>query len=152
MGKSSKPANSCRRIVAIVGIWLALGSAAWTQCVITGGTNYGSIVQNCNFAPPPLTILSKDFERIKMPDGTFRQQIFVQVGQPITLLLVACGDGVTDLGAAPWPAWMASASDKMTRENCVAHRFFNTAPGRWAMWVDLKVKDAKFTLQPVIEP
>jgi hypothetical protein len=141
-----------RGLIAIVAALLASISASWAQnCVISGGNNYGSIIQNCTALPPPLSVVSKEFENISMPDGTFRHQIFVQVGQPITLLLIACGDGVLDLGASPFPAGMSSVSEKMTRENCVAHRFFNTAPGRWAMWATTNAKDTKFTLQPVIE-
>jgi hypothetical protein len=86
-----------------------------------------------------------------MPDGTFRHQIFVQVGQPITLLLIACGNGVIDLGGGPSPAGMSMKSARMSHENCVAQRFFNTTPGRWLMWATTNAKDTQFTLQPVIE-
>jgi len=131
---------------------LAFISAARAQnCVITGGINYGSIIQNCTALPPPLTIISKEFENKAMPDGTFRHQIFVQVGQPVTLVLAGCGDGVIDVEASPFPAGMTSESDKITQGKCVAHKFFNTSPGRWAIWVTTNAKDTQFTLQPIIE-
>jgi hypothetical protein len=150
MGVSCRIANRASLIVAALLVFISESRAQ--NCVITGGTNYGSITQNCTALPPPLTVLSNEFEAIAMPDGTFRHQIFVQVGQPVTLLLIACGDGVVDLGAGPYPAGMSSVSGKMTHENCVAHRFFNTSPGRWAMWATTNAKDTKFTLQPIIEP
>lgn len=123
------------------------------NCVITGGTNNGSIIQNCNFAPPPLTVISKDFENIRMPNGTFRRQILVQVGQAVTLLLVACGDDVSEVGGSPTPAGMVSQSDLMVHasDKCVGRRVFNTQPGKWNLWVTTKAEDSKFTLQPMIE-
>lgn len=137
---------------AIVAIWLASASACLAQnCVISGGTNFGSIIQNCYFAPPPLSIISKEFENTRLPNGSFQHQIFVQIGQPVTLLLIACGDGVVDVDGSPWPAGMTSESEKMTHENCVAHRLYNAAPGRWALWVTTAREESKFTLQPIIE-
>jgi hypothetical protein len=132
---------------------MPVAQAQTGNCVITGGMNYGSIIQNCNFAPPPLSVISKEFENIRMPDGTFRRRIFVQVGQPITLLLIACGDDVSDVSGGPSPAGMSSQSDLMVHasEKCVGRRFFNTQPGKWEMWATTKAEDSKFTLQPVIE-
>ena len=68
MGVSCRTANKAALIAAAL---LAITSASRAQnCVITGGTNYGSITQNCTALPPPLTVLSKEFENIGMPDGT----------------------------------------------------------------------------------
>jgi hypothetical protein len=123
------------------------------NCVISGGENFGTITQNCtiNPQPAPLSIISKDFDNVAGPNGSFRRQIFVKIGQPSTLLLIACGDGVVDLGASPWPAGMVSVSNKMTKDNCLAYRFFNTSPGQWAFWVDTSAADTKFKLEPSIE-
>ena len=89
----------------------------------------------------------------RMPDGTFRRRIFVQVGQPVTLLLTACGDGISDLVLIPTPAGMTTPSDLMVHaaDKCVGRRLFNTQPGKWEMWVTTKAEDSQFTLQPVIE-
>jgi hypothetical protein len=142
-------------IAAVVVLFASIHAcqAQSQNCLITGGTNFGTITQNCviNPEPAPLSIISKQFENKAMPDGTYQHQIFAQVGAPITLLIVACGDGVIDLGASPWPAGITSQTNKMTHENCVAYRYFNTTPGRWAMWVTTKSEDTKFTLQPIIQ-
>jgi hypothetical protein len=153
--RSNRTANSWRLAVAVVAAWLALVSAGFAQnCTITGGTNYGTITQNCviNPAPAPLSLITDKFKVIPMPDGTFQHQIIVRIGQPMTLFAAACGDGVLDVGASPEPAGMVAVSQKMTKDDCVAHRFFNTAPGRWAMWVTSRAADTKFTFQPNIEP
>jgi hypothetical protein len=138
-------------IVTLAILLASISECRAQNCVISGGTNYGSIIQNCNFTPPPLSIVSSAFENIRMPDGTFRHRIFVQVGQPITLLLVACGDGILDLDAGPTPAGATYQSGKMTNGNCIAYRYFNTPPGKWEMWVTSKAEDTKFTLQPIVE-
>lgn len=127
--------------------------AQMNNCVITGGANFGTINQTCiiNPTPVPVTIISKEFEKSSMPNGAFQHLLFMQIDAPITLLAIACGQGVTNLDASPWPAGMAATSEKMTKGDCLAYRFFNTAPGRWALWVTTKTADTKFTLQPVIE-
>jgi hypothetical protein len=147
-------AAELRRIVLAFAIFANLTSLGWAQsCTITGGTNFGTITQNCviNPTPAPLSVVSEKFEVIPMPEGNFRHQIFVQVGATINLLAVACGDGVLDVHAAPFPAGTVSVSGKITNQDCVAYRFFNTALGRWAIWVTTKARDTKFILQPIVE-
>jgi hypothetical protein len=151
MGRSTRPALIS--VALATALYSSGASAQTSNCVITGGTNYGSITQSCviNPAPAPLSVISDKFETIAMPNGTYRQQIFVQMGGPSILATVACGDGVLDVGASPWPAGMTATSEKIINGNCVAYKYFNTAPGRWAMWVDTKAPDTKFELHPIIQ-
>ena len=139
-------------IIATV-LWFAAGTAARAEnCVIEGGNTEAAVAHNCIISPrpAPLSIVSKDFENSREQDGTWRHQLFVQIGKPMTLFLAACGDGVVDVGGSPWPAGKAEISDKSSRDNCVGHRMFNIAPGRLAIWVITSAEDTKFTLHPVV--
>lgn len=142
------------RLVAVAASWLACGSGASAQnCVIKSGTNDSAITQNCEANPRtnPLSIVSKGFENSSEENGTWRHRLFVQIGRPINLFLAACGDGVVDVGGAPWPSGVAAFSGRITRENCVGHRAFKVEPGRWTFWVITAAHDSQFTLHPVIQ-
>ncbi len=143
-----------RRLIVVATLCLACGSEVSAQnCVIKSGTNDSAIAQNCATSPRtnPLSIVSKEFASSGAENGTWRHRLLVQIARPINLFLAACGDGVVDVGGAPWPGDVAAFSEKMTRENCVGHRIFKVDPGRWSFWVITAAHDSEFTLHPVIQ-
>jgi hypothetical protein len=139
-------------MAAAAVIWLLSATAAWAQnCLITGGTNYGGITQNCTFVPPPLSILMDHFENRQDKDGLFDHRILVRFNAPVNMTLIACGDGVADVTAFPWPAGMMVGPSTTTHGNCTEKLFPNIAPGQWVFSVRTKAERDQFTLQPVMQ-
>jgi hypothetical protein len=139
---------------AVIGAtWLAFLCPATAQsgCIITGGTNYGSITQNCNFAPPPLSFMMDRFETTKVQDK-FEHRTLVRANAPVTLALIACGDAVVDVNAFPWPAGMMVGPGPAEKSgNCTRKIFPNLTPGQWVFSVQTIGENDKFTLQPITQ-
>jgi hypothetical protein len=141
-----------RCVVAIVAVWLVSVAASWAQnCVISGGTNYGSITQNCSFVPPPLSLQMDHFENQKSADGSFDHRILVRFNAAVNMILTACGEGVVDLDAFPWPAGMMVGPTTSKHDNCIQKNFPNISPGSFVFSVKTNVENAPFTLQPVLQ-
>jgi hypothetical protein len=131
----------------------AQGASTNGSCVISGGTNFGTITQNCviNPLPPPIILLDKDFTVGAQADGSFNHAIKVRLTQTADLILAACGDQVVDVDASPYPAGMMASPDTAHQKNCILKRFQNAAAGKWVIVVKTSTKDSKFTLEPSLE-
>ncbi len=137
---------------AFIILWLLSGAVA-QSCVIASDTHDNAVSQNCaaGSRSVALVVVSKEFENLPEHEGTWRHRLVVEFRKQTTLFLAACGDGVLDVGGAPWPSGTIAAADKVTRQDCVGRRMFNLASGRWSIWVTTTAEDTKFTLHPVVQ-
>lgn len=78
------------------------------NCVVSGGTNFGTIIQNCaptpqvvTFDPPPGQPL------VPIQDnGRFIYRLLARVIGPTDIRVIGCGEDLTDLwGARDQPEW-----------------------------------------------
>lgn len=141
---------------SVSGLWVSSSASQQQfvppqQCVINGGTNT-NITQNCiiNPVPPPVVLLMPKFEDSATSDG-FAHRILARLSSTGDLILLACGKGVKDVDASPWPAGMSIGPDERREGYCIAKRFQNAAAGKWVFTVTTEAADTKFTLRPAIE-
>ena len=152
-----------RQLVAIASAWglstvcaaqPAVKAPAQTgSCVITGGTNSGTITQNCviNPAPPPIILMTNQFETAQDTRGGFNHDIKVRLTITADLVLIACGDDVADVVARPWPAGMLYEQPSIRTGDCVQRIYQNLAAGKWIIRVNTVNAESKFTLSPYLQ-
>jgi hypothetical protein len=99
-------------------------------------------------------MLADRFENIHLSDKTYNHSILVKINGPIDMELEACGVGVLDAVALPFPGGMFFMPQTATNPapNCVVKRYTGLASGRWTLEVKTKDADTKFTLKPIPEP
>jgi hypothetical protein len=140
-------------------IWIALSlfgscaTASAQNCVISGGVNFGTVTQNCiiNPAPPPLYLLWKDFKVEEDKNKDFFHAILVRVTSTADMVLKACGTGVLEVNASPWPAGMMTGPQEAHEGACILKYFHNVAAGKWMLSVTTQAVDTKFTLEPTLQ-
>jgi hypothetical protein len=78
-------------IIAAI-VWSMLFSTCQAQtCVVTGGSNVGTVIQNCGPAPQIVLIkpsLGQPIVPIAGPQATFLYQVFAKIGGPTDIRLV----------------------------------------------------------------
>jgi hypothetical protein len=144
------------RSAIVAGIvWISLLAQCQAQnCVVSGGTNFGTIVQNC--APSPQIIPLKPqpgqpIIPVDGPPGRFLYQVFVKITAPIDVRVVACGDDVFDVDGSPWPAEIASISQlDGLPQNCIGKQFSQAAAGTWLLEATSKSKDKPVSIQAAV--
>lgn len=141
-------------IIAAIG-WLALFSSCQAQnCVLSGGNNVATIVQNCGptpqmtpLKPPP----GQPIVPIDGPQGSFLYQVFVKMVGPTDLRVVACGDDVTNVDGRPDNSGMVSVSVlNGLPKNCVGKQLNQIVSGTWRLEGISKSKDKPVQIQAVV--
>jgi hypothetical protein len=112
------------------------------QCVISGGNNFGMIIQTC--APQPQMIPLKPVAGEPLlpkqqPDGTYVWQAFVRIIGPTDVRGIACGDDITDFIIAPWPSGITSSSAfNGIPQNCKGEQVNQASSGTWVFQAKTK--------------
>jgi hypothetical protein len=175
-GRFSKGVRTDVGVGALATIWLAvflglnwIGVRAAAQIAIPNpptinnspgncnnyGLNSGTITNNCptiNQAPAPsIKLLTPTFSQEPQKDGTFANQILIRVTAMANLGVQACGDGIKDLYASPYPGGISSRTSINAPPGCLRRRFDN-AQGTWAIVVTTAAKDDKFVVTPMLLP
>jgi hypothetical protein len=122
-------------------------------CVVSGGTNYGFIVQNCAPQPQIIPLKPKQGEKLKpvrQPDGTYVYQAFVGIVGPIDLRVVACGDDIIDLLASAYPAGMTSETPLTAPSGCIAKQINGANGSPWVLQVRSKSGNGKIKIEAAV--
>jgi hypothetical protein len=143
--------------IAILATSVVLSKAnAQTQnCVISGGTNFGTIIQNCAPSPqivPVKPAIGQPIIPIDGPKaGTFVYQVFAKVIGPTDIRVIACGDDVTDVQGSPWPAGMVSVTPLAGGPpHCMAKQLNQASSGTWVFQATATSKDKPVEIQAAI--
>ena len=140
--------------ILAVGFSLSAAKAQTLNCVVSGGTNFGIIIQNC--APVPQITPLKPLPGVPIipidgPQGTYVYQVFAKVVGPADVRVVACGDDVTDVMGSPWPAGMVSVTILTGGPpHCVAKQINQVTTGTWLFQATAKSKDKPVDIQATV--
>lgn len=141
-------------IIAAMG-WLTLFSNCQAQnCVLSGGSNFGTRIQNCG--PTPQIILLKPppgqlIAPINGPQGTFLYQVFAKIAGPTDVRVVACGQDVTDVDGRPDHSSTVSVSAlNGLPKNCIGKQLNQIASGTWRLEGISKSKDKPVQIEVVV--
>jgi hypothetical protein len=142
-------------VAVLAAAFSSPGARSQTQnCVVSGGTNFGVIIQNCAPVPqitPVKPAPGQPIIPIDGPNGTFLYQVFAKVVGPIDVRVIACGDDVSDVTGGPWPAGMVSITDLSGGPpNCKAKQLDRVSTGTWLFEAITKSKEKPVQIQAIL--
>ena len=116
---------------------MSVAQAQTGNCIITGGTNNGTISQSCVIigpVPPGLTVVeSKPIQ--KLPDGTYNQTLIVELTggySPPRMILAMKGTNITSMDAGPQFSGVSMGSTG-NHDDLYFATFQNPVPGRYGV-------------------